>query len=182
MKPNALPFIRAAALAAVFTAAAAGDPSIDPRSSSIIATFTQENVPVNAPFKSFNGRIDYDPAQPGASKAALEVDTASLDLGSSDYNAEIRKKSWLDCTGYPKASFISTAVRPGVAGHFNARGNLTLKGRTQVVVVPVTVTKSGASTVFEGAIEISRKYFGIGDPEWDDVLDDKVQVHFHLVE
>ena len=48
--------------------------------------------------------------------------------------------------------------------------------------MPVTVSKSGARTVFDGTLEISRKYFGIGDPEWDDVLDDKVRVRFHLVE
>ncbi len=182
MKRNPPRFIGAAALTIAFAAAVAGDPSIDPRNSSIIATFRQENVPVDAPFKSFNGHIDYDPAQPGASKAALEVDTGSLDLGSPDYDAEIRKKSWLDSAGYPKASFISTAVKPDAPGHFNARGNLTLKGRTQTIVVPVAVSRSGANTVFEGAFEISRKYFGIGDPEWDDVLDDKVRVRFHLVE
>lgn len=182
MKRNLLPCICAAALMTSFAALADGDPSIDTRNSSIIATFRQENVPVDAPFKSFNGRIDYDPAQPGASKAAVEVDTGSLDLGSPDYNAEVRKPSWLDSAGYPKATFISTAVKPGAAGHFDARGNLTLKGKTQTVIVPVTVSKSGARTVFDGTLEISRKYFGIGDPEWDDVLDDKVRVRFHLVE
>src|ERR1700683_4204022 len=124
------PWIITIALTAAFVAAAAGDPAIDAGKSNIIATFRQENVPVDAPLKKFNGRIDYNAAQPNAAKAALEVDTGSLDLGSSDYNSEVRKKEWLDSGTYPKASFISTSVKPGAPGHFAATGTLTLQGKT----------------------------------------------------
>jgi polyisoprenoid-binding protein YceI len=181
MKRNAL-LNTTIAVTIAFVAAAAGDPSIDTSKSSIISTFRQENVPVDAPFKKFNGRIDYNPAQPGAAKAALEVDTASLDMGSSDYDAEVRKKDWMDSGTYPKANFISTSVKPGAPGHFDATGTLTLKGKTQTLTVAVTVGKAGTAMVFDGAFEISRAYFNIGDKEWNDVVDDKVKVRFHLVE
>jgi hypothetical protein len=46
----------------------------------------------------------------------------------------------------------------------------------------VTVGKAGSAMVFDGAFEISRAYFGIGDKEWNEVVDDKVKVRFHLVE
>ena len=177
------PLISSIALTLAFVASAAGDPTIDAAKSSIIATFRQENVPVDAPLKKFNGRIDYNAAQPNAAKAALEVDTASLDMGSSDYNAEVRKKPWMDSGTYPKASFISTSVKPGAAGQFTATGTLTLKGKTQTLTVPVMVIQAaGKATVFDGAFEISRAYFAIGDKEWNDTVDDKVRVRFHLVE
>src|SRR5665213_4635883 len=126
------------ALAVVAGAAAA--PGLDAAKSTLIVTFTQEKVPVDAPFKHFNGRIDYDPALSNTSKAALEVTTGSLDLGSEDYNAEVRKKDWLDSATYPTASFISTTIKPGAAGHFDATGVLTLKGTTQPLTVPVPVS------------------------------------------
>jgi len=176
------PWISTIALTAAFVAAAAGDPTIDAAKSSITATFRQENVPVDAPLKKFNGRIDYNPAQPGAAKAALEVDTGSLDIGSPDYNAEVAKKEWMDSGTYPKASFISTSVKPGAPGHLDATGTFTMKGKTQTLTVPVTISKSGTATVFDGTFEISRAAFGIGAKEWNDVVDDKVKVHFHLVE
>jgi polyisoprenoid-binding protein YceI len=163
-------------------AGAAGNPSIDPAKSTLVVTFKQENVPVDAPFKRFNGRIDYDPALPTASKAALEVATGSMDLGSEDYNSEVRKKNWLDSTTYPTATFISTAIKPGAAGHFDATGILTLKGKTQTLTVPVSVGKAGTATSFDGELQISRNYFGIGDKDWNDVLDDKVRVKFHIIE
>ncbi len=161
---------------------AAGNGAIDPAKSSIVVTFRQENVPVDAPFKQFNGHIDYDPAAPQAAKAALEVKTGSLDMGSDDYDAEVRKQAWLDSATFPTATFISTAIKPGAAGHFDATGTLTLKGKTQTLTVPVVAAKTGAATSFDGELTISRSYFNIGDKEWNDVLDDKVRVKFHLVE
>jgi polyisoprenoid-binding protein YceI len=182
MKRNRLALSGTLAVALAFAAIAAGDPSINAARSTIIATFKQENVPVDASFKRFNGRVDYDPTKPNASKAAIEVETGSFDMGTEDYNAEVRKKAWFDSATYPKATFISTSVKPGAAGHFDATGALTLKGKSQTLTVPVTATQGGTTMVFEGALEISRKYFGIGDPEWNDVVDDKVRIKFHLVE
>ena len=182
MKRNLKALAATLTVAIAFVATAAGDPSIDAAKSTIVATFKQENVPVDASFKRFNGRVDYDPAQPNASKAAIEVETGSFDLGTADYNSEVAKKAWLDSGTYPKASFISTSVKPGAAGHFDATGTLTLKGKSQTLTVPVTATKTGAQTLFEGSLEISRGYFAIGDAEWKDVVDDKVKIKFRLIE
>jgi len=182
MERNPLALMGALAMATAFAATAAGDPSISAAKSSITVTFRQENVPVDAAFKRFNGRVDYDPAAPNASKAAIEVETGSFDMGTADYNAEVKKKSWLDSGTYPKASFISVSVKPGASGHFDATGTLTLKGKSQTLTVPVAATLSGTNKVFDGTLEISRSYFGIGDPEWNDTVDDKVRIKFHLVE
>ena len=92
-----------------------------------------------------------------------------------------RKSS--DSGTYPKVTFISTSIKPGASGHFDATGTLTLKGKTQTLTVAVTVSQAGKNAiVFDGAFEISRAYFGIGDKEWNDDVDDKVRVRFHLVE
>ncbi len=170
------------ALAAGLVVGGAGAAGIDAGKSTVVVTFTQENVPVDAPFKSFSGHIDYDPSQPAAAKAAIEVTTGSLDLGSEDYNSEVRKKDWLDSSAHPTASFVSTAINPGSPGHLQATGTLTLKGKTQALTVPVSVAKSGNATSFDGELTISRAYFGIGDKDWNDVLDDKVRIKFHIIE
>lgn len=172
----------AAALLAALVAGAAATTSVDAAKSTLVVTFRQENVPVDAPFKRFTGHIDYDPAQPAAAKAAIEVVTASLDLGSEDYNAEVRKKDWLDSGSYPSATFVSSAIKPGAAGHLDATGVLTLKGKMQTLTVPVVVGKAGSAMSFDGELTISRSYFGIGDKDWNDVLDDKVRIKFHIIE
>jgi hypothetical protein len=40
--------------------------------------------------------------------------------------------------------------------------------------------RAGHATSFDGSFDLSRKIFGIGDSSWEDVLDDKVRVRFHL--
>lgn len=166
-----------------FTAIAtlAADMRLDASKSTVIATFKQEGVPVEAPFRRFSGTISYDASNVTAAAAQLEVETGSLDIGEEAYNAEVRKKGWFDSATYPKATFRSTAIKPGAAGQFDATGTLTMKGRAVTLTVPVKVSSAGASTIFDGALIVSRKAFGIGEPMWDDVLDDKVSVRFHLV-
>jgi polyisoprenoid-binding protein YceI len=147
--------------------------------STLVATFKQEGAAVERPFTRFTGAIDYDPKNVAAATASVEVDMKSFDIGDPAYNAEIAKKSWFDSATYPRGVFKSTAIKPLAANRFEATGTLTLKGRVATITVPVTVGAGGGS--FDGTFTISRKAFGIGDPVWDDVLEDKVAVKFHLV-
>lgn len=168
------------ACATLALVAQAADGDINLPKSSIVATIRQENVPVEATFKSFSGTIVYDAAKPAATSAAVTIEVSSLDMGDESYNAEVRKAAWFDSSHFPQATFRSTAVKAGAAGHIDATGILTIKGKMQTVTVPISVQRVGDATSFDGSLEVSRKVFGIGDPSWDDVLDDKVQVRFHL--
>jgi polyisoprenoid-binding protein YceI len=147
--------------------------------STLVATFKQEGVAVDCPFTRFSGSISYDAKNPAAATALIEVDMASLDIGDPAYSAEVRKKSWFDSAAFPKAVFRSTAIKPVAPGKFMASGTLAIKGKT--FPANVTVTVSAGGNAFDGGIFISRKAFGIGDPIWNDVLEDKVLVKFHLV-
>jgi polyisoprenoid-binding protein YceI len=164
-------------LAAVSLAVVAADTNIDAAKSTLVATFKQEGVPVDAPFHKFSGYIAYDAKNVAAATAKLDVDTASLDIGDEMYNAEVRKPAWFDTARFPTATFRSTAIKPVAAGKLEATGTLTIKGKAVTLAIPITVT----ANAFDGALVISRKAFGIGDPAWNDVLEDKVSVKFHLV-
>jgi polyisoprenoid-binding protein YceI len=165
---------------AIAVFALAADGAIDASQSLVIATFRQESVPVDAPFKRFSGTVVYDAAQPAAASAAVDVEVGSLDLGDDSYNAEVRKAAWFDSAHFPQASFRSTAIKPGGTDHFDATGTLSIKGKSQTVTVRITVQHTGHAAAFDGNFELSRRYFGVGDPDWDAVLDDRVQVRFHL--
>jgi len=169
----------ALALIPMMVVAASGD--LDAGKSTVTATFKQEGVGVDASFKKFSGHITYDPANVAASRATIEVETGSLDLGGEEYNAEVRKKSWFDSATYPKAVFQSTSIKAESATKFVATGTLSIKGKTANVSVPVSVQASAASIAYDGSLVISRAVFGIGSPDWNDVIDDKVSVRFHLL-
>ena len=149
--------------------------------STVTATFKQEGAAVESPFKRFSGQIEYDARNPAAASATIEVDMSSLDIGDPAYNDEVAKKSWFDAKAFPKALFKSGSIKPLGSNRFEAAGQLILKGRTVAVNVPVTASATAAGTVFDGSFDISRKAFGIGDPSWESVLEDKVTVKFHLI-
>lgn len=149
--------------------------------STLTATFKQEGVSVESPFTSFKGVIDFDPKNVAGATALIDVDMASLDLGDPGYNAELRKKSWFDSATFPRAVFKSTSIKAVNAARFDATGTLTVKGRVLTITVPVSISTTAAGPVFDGSFAMSRKAFGIGDPIWEDVVDDNVTVKFHLV-
>ncbi len=150
--------------------------------STVSATFKQMNVPVDAKFKKFTAQIDFDPAKPAESKANLEIDIPSFDLGDPEYNQEVLKKEWFNAAQFPKASFVSTGMT-GDASKLNVTGKLTIKGKTADVSFPVTVKKDGAATVFDGALPIKRLAYNIGEGEWKDTstVADEVVIKFHIV-
>jgi polyisoprenoid-binding protein YceI len=63
---------------------------------------------------------------------------------------------------------------------FVAKGQFTLKGKTQEIKVPFTVRSESGARVFEGELPISRKAYAIGGAEWNDTLDDEVIVKFRV--
>jgi len=154
----------------------------DPAKSSVTATFKQMGVPVEAKFKQFAAQIDYDAAKPAASKASVEIQTASLDLGDPDYNKEVTKKEWFNTAQFPKASFVSTAIAPAGAGKLNVSGKLTIKGRSADVSFPLSVKAEGGKQVFEGQLPIKRLAFNIGEGEWKDtsMVADEVVIKFRV--
>jgi polyisoprenoid-binding protein YceI len=142
----------------------------------------QMGAPVEGEFKKFTAQVQFDPANPTAGKANIEVDVASVDIGLEDFNQELRSKTWFDAKGHPKASFVSSSIKPAGNGRFEANGKLTIKGKTQDITVPVTVKTEGGTRVFEGVLPIKRTAFNVGEGEWKDtsIVADDVQVRFRV--
>ena len=174
-------FLLAAVLPLVVGAASAQ--TIDAARSSVSATFKQMGVPVEGKFKKVGGQVSYDPANPAAARAQVDVDIASFDLGDPQYNREVQQKDWFDGSRFPAASFVSAGVKAAGAGRLEVSGKLTIKGRSVNVGIPLSVRSEGGATVFEGSVPIRRLAFSIGEGEWKDtaLLADEVLVKFHLV-
>jgi len=172
-----------AALLAVAAAAGAAVLKTDPARTSVSAVFKQMNVPIESKFKKHSIVIDYNAAAPDSSRATVEIDTASLDLGDAEMNREVAKKEWFNSAQFPKATFVSSAIKSAGAGKLNVSGKLTIKGKVADVSFPITVKADGAKQVFEGALPIRRLAFNIGEGEWKDtgMVADEVTIKFHVV-
>ena len=164
-------------------AASAAVLKTDPAKSTVSATFKQMNVPIESKFKKHNIVIDYNAATPESSKATVEIETASMDLGDADMNKEVAKKEWFNSAQFPKATFSSTAIKSAGPGKLTVIGKLTIKGKAVDVSFPLTVKADGKNQVFDGALPIKRLAFNIGEGEWKDtgMVADDVTIKFHVV-
>ncbi|MGK5027769.1 YceI family protein [Janthinobacterium sp. RB2R34] len=154
----------------------------DPAKSSVSAVFKQMNVPVEAKFKKFNIVIDYNPATPDASKATVDIDTASIDIGDPEYNKEVAKKEWFNAAQFPKATFVSSGIKAAGAGKLTVTGKLNIKGKATDVTFPLSVKSEGGKYTFDGALPIKRLTYNIGEGEWKDtsMVADEVTIKFHV--
>ena len=145
--------------------------------------FKQMNVPIEGHFRTFKTDLVFDPAAPAKSSVRLELDLSSIDAGSSEANKEVIGKSWFNVKDNPTATFVSTAVRPLGGNRVEVAGKLTVKGRTQDVTAPVTVTQQGSTATFDGGFTLKRLEFAIGDGMWADtsVVANDVEVRFRAV-
>lgn len=157
---------------------------VDLARSKVVATSRQMNVPVDGSFKRFNAQLIFEPGSNLEGRAAVTIDTSSYDLGDESYNKQVLGKEWFDSATYPKATFISSSIKPTGGDHYNVTGTLTIKNVSQIVKVPVTVSKQGNTLIFDGSLPIKRTTFTIGTGEWKDtsVVSDDVFINFHLVD
>ncbi|MBU3694913.1 MAG: YceI family protein [Rhodocyclaceae bacterium] len=143
----------------------------------------QMGVPVDGEFRRFSAVMAFDPAKPEAGRAQIEIDMASVDAGAAETNEEVTGKNWFNVKQFPKATFVSSSVKPLGGNRLEVAGKLTIRDKTRDVVAPFTMTQQGAFTQFEGALTIRRADFGIGQGVWADfdTVANEVQIRFRLL-
>jgi len=151
-----------------------------PAQSEIVFVSKQMGVPVEGRFQKFSAKIAFNPSKPDQANIAFTVDMTSATLGVKETDAELPKAEWFNTAKFAQATFQSTSVKALGAGKFEVAGKLSIKGATQTVLVPVTLTQAGANTTAVGAFALKRLAFKIGDNEWSDtsMVADDVQVKF----
>lgn len=171
------------ALGACLAAAAEAPRKVDASKSYIRFVTKQMNVPVEGRFRKFDATVAFDPQKPAATRAEFEVDLASIDLGNEEGETEVKRKLWFNVEAFPKAKFVTASVKPLGAGRYEASGALTIKGTTQNVIVPVSLTEAAGTRTVEGQFPMKRLQFKIGEGQWSDIdtVADDVLVRFRFV-
>jgi polyisoprenoid-binding protein YceI len=170
------------ALAAAFSAHGVEYGQVQPDKSAIDFTYKQMGVAVDGKFKRFSSQLSFDPAKPTAAKATFDVELASVDTGAPEGDDEVAGKPWFNTKAFPTARFVSGAVKALGGNRYEIAGQLSIKGRTQDVVVPATFTTQGNTGVFAGSFTIRRGDFAIGEGSWAkfDIVANEVQVKFRI--
>ncbi|MBP5988186.1 MAG: YceI family protein [Azonexus sp.] len=170
------------ALASALSAHAVEYTQVQPDKSAVNFVYKQMGVAVDGKFRKFSSQLSFDPAKPTAGKATFDVELASVDTGAPEGDDEVAGKPWFNTKAFPTARFVSSSVKALGGNRYEVTGQLSIKGKTQDVVVPATFTAQGNSGVFEGAFTIRRADFSIGEGAWAkfDIVANDVQIKFRI--
>ena len=99
------------------------------------------------------GTLTLDPKKPAAAKVSIDVPIANLRTGISALDEHLMKSDFFDAAKFPKATFVSTSVKPDGATSAEITGNLTIKGVTKPVTLDADFYGAGKAPAMAGGKE-----------------------------
>ncbi|MGH8860678.1 MAG: YceI family protein, partial [Jatrophihabitantaceae bacterium] len=122
---------------------------------------------VRGSFNEFDGTATIDGADPANSSVRVTLEANSIDTRNQQRDDHIRTNDFLDIASYPQITFVSTAIGHNGGNDFQVTGDLTIRGVTKSVVLPLEYLGSAtdpfgnARVGFEGSLVINRKDWGV---------------------
>ena len=122
---------------------------------------------VRGRFTDFEGTVEFDEQTPERSSVNVAIQAASIDTGDATRDTHLRTGDFFDAEKFPTLTFRSTKVTKSGADTFDVAGDLTIRGVTRNVTLPITFLGQardpwGNERVgFEGEVTINRKDYGL---------------------
>jgi polyisoprenoid-binding protein YceI len=145
---------------------------------------------VRGRFEKFTGEIEFDPANPAATSAEIEIDAASLTTNEAQRDGHLKSPDFLQVADYPTITFRSQRVEVLDPHHAHLIGDLTIRDQTHPVKLEVEYlgqAKSPWGTTsagFSAQARINRKDWGL---TWNVALEtggwlvgEEVTIHIEL--
>jgi polyisoprenoid-binding protein YceI len=155
---------------------------VNTTASQISFTYNQMGSRMYGTFGKFEATLDFDTDNLASAHTTLHIDLNSIDAGSEDANSELVKPAWFDTAKFPVAVFESSRFTQVAEHRYLIAGQLTLKGITREVEVPVELKPDRDIGIFDGELLLKRDEFGLGAGEWaDTVVSKDIAIKFKVV-
>ncbi len=122
---------------------------------------------VRGRFTDFEGAIEYNETAPEQSTVNFTIRTASVDTAEGDRDKHLRSADFFDVENHPNMTFRSKTITKRGAETFDVTGDLTIRGVTKEIVLPVAhMGKAkdpwgGDRLGFEVETSLNRKDYGL---------------------
>ena len=145
---------------------------------------------VRGTFNDFGATILYDDVHPERSSVTFSIDPATIDTHNEGRDRDLQGEAWFATAKHPRIFFTSTKIEPKGKDRYLVHGELTMKGVTRPIAIPMVRTvprgpDKGWGNIRiggTGAVTINRRDFGIEGPEfWSKSLTDEVEIEIDLL-
>jgi polyisoprenoid-binding protein YceI len=92
---------------------------------------------VKGDFDKVTGTVEYDEANPAASKINIVVDVNSISTREPQRDADLKSAAFFDVAKFPTITFVSTGVVKSGEDSFEVVGDLTIHGVTNTIDLDV---------------------------------------------
>jgi polyisoprenoid-binding protein YceI len=129
---------------------------------------------VRGRFADFGGTINFNADQPAQSSVNFTIQAASIDTSTPDRDAHLRSDDFFAVEKHPTITFESTGITAAGGNDYHVTGNLTMRGVTKSITIPVTLLGTAVDPwgnqklAFEGEVTINRKDYGLN---WNAALE-----------
>jgi polyisoprenoid-binding protein YceI len=131
-------------------------------------------------FRDFKGLIQFDEADPAASRFDVTIMVASINTGNGLQNQHAKSAEWFDATRFPVIRYISRSVVKTGTG-FQVTGDLEVKAVKKPVSIPFTFQKTAKGAVFQGTFTVNRNDYQVGKPGGDVAEDIKIEISVPVI-
>jgi polyisoprenoid-binding protein YceI len=164
---------------------------VDPQHSETTFRVRHMMSKVTGKFDDISGTVNIDPKKPSASSVEFSINAESVNSGVADRDKELRTADFFYVEKFPRITFKSTSIAPTKTKNvYNVTGNLTMRGVTKKITLPVTFLGYGKDpwgnslAGFSTHTTLNRKDYGIN---WNKTLDngglllsDDVEINIEL--
>lgn len=105
---------------------------------------------VRGHFKNVQGKLEFDPKNPGDSSVEVIIDTAGIWTGEKMRDGHLASADFLDVENHPEITFKSNQATLVGAHDFSFTGDLTIRGVTLEATLDVTWLGSWETPWWEG--------------------------------
>jgi len=166
--------VLAAAVLAASPALAADSYTLDKSHTTVLFQVRHIVTNVTGRFKDFAGTIQIDKVNPAASRVDFTIQAASIDTNEPKRDEHLRSADFFDVANQPTITFKSQSVKPTGKDAFAVTGELTMRGVTKAITLPVQFLGEGRDpwgnekVGFDITTVLNRKDYGIN---WNKTLD-----------
>ena len=145
---------------------------------------------VTGRFNDIAGEVVIDKEDPSKSSVAFSIKTASVDTANERRDGHLKSADFFDVENHSEITFKSTSVTKKGEGQFEVEGELTMRGVSKTIVLPVEFlgyaqdNRGNNKAGFSTRTQLNRKDFGI---IWNSTLDsggvvlgDQVDIEINL--
>ena len=175
-------YASSAALMLLFVTTAASSADYTMRAGSLQFIGEQQGERFEGRFERFTPSIRFDATDLAASSFDVLIELASANTDNEERDEALQGEDFFAIAAFPKARFVTTAMRRVDATHFEADATLTIRDRTVAIKFPFVFEAVANGARLTAKVTLDRLAFGLGAGDWasEDDIGHQVEVRVDL--